>query len=71
MLQIPGRHSKRTQSPEMVLVGKPNCGILRGGISDRVFTQYMLGDISAAGTILSISQRRLRILTPTKYKYRY
>lgn len=55
MLQIPGRPSKSTQSPEMVLVGKPNCEILRGGISDRVFMQYMLGDISAAGTILSIS----------------
>lgn len=42
-----------------------------GNSSDHVFTQYMLGEIPAAGTILSISQRHLGVLTPTKYKHRH
>lgn len=54
-----------------MLVRKTNLGILMGNSSDRVFTQYMLGEIPAAGTILSISQRHLGVLTPTKYKHRH
>lgn len=39
--------------------------------SDHVFTQYMVAETAAAGTILCISQKHLGVLTSTTYKYRH